>query len=117
MKNLKRIITLTFISTTLVILLFGFITINYDNLKQLTNAEGMSLGCGTTSYQKKNRELVLTEEAMNGQALFNMNCKSCHRLNQRLVGPALAGIFNRRDSAWIRKMIVNADKLILSGNE
>jgi mono/diheme cytochrome c family protein len=27
-----------------------------------------------------------------GEALFNGNCKACHRVKQKLVGPALAGV-------------------------
>lgn len=33
--------------------------------------------------------------AQNGQALFSSNCASCHQVNKRLVGPALAGIEDR----------------------
>lgn len=49
---------------------------------------------------------------MSGEALFNSNCKACHRMNQKLVGPALAGVFERRDSVWIRTLIVNIDILL-----
>ena len=30
-----------------------------------------------------------------GQALFNADCKACHRVKQKLVGPALAGVEGR----------------------
>ena len=33
--------------------------------------------------------------AQNGQSLFASNCASCHQVNKRLVGPALAGIEER----------------------
>ncbi len=33
--------------------------------------------------------------AQNGQALFSSNCASCHAVNKRLTGPALAGIEQR----------------------
>src|SRR6478672_7724985 len=33
--------------------------------------------------------------AQGGQALFSANCASCHQVNKRLVGPALAGVESR----------------------
>jgi mono/diheme cytochrome c family protein len=33
-----------------------------------------------------------------GQKIFKANCTPCHRIHQRLVGPALAGVFERRAS-------------------
>jgi mono/diheme cytochrome c family protein len=51
-----------------------------------------------------------------GQKIFKANCTPCHRIRQRLVGPALAGVFERRDSLWIIKMIRNSSQLIASGD-
>ncbi len=40
-----------------------------------------------------------------GEALFNGNCKSCHRVDKKLVGPALKDIENRAPSIrWIFRM-------------
>ena len=51
-----------------------------------------------------------------GEKLFNANCKACHRIHQKLVGPALAGVLERRDSLWVIKMIRNSAQLIASGD-
>lgn len=51
-----------------------------------------------------------------GRAVFEANCKVCHRLDQKLLGPALRGSFQRSDSLWYRKMIKNAPALIRSGD-
>ena len=52
-----------------------------------------------------------------GEALFNGNCKSCHRVKQKLVGPALAGVENRAPSIdWIKAWIRNPAKVIASGD-
>jgi mono/diheme cytochrome c family protein len=51
-----------------------------------------------------------------GQKLFKTNCTPCHRINQKLVGPALVGVLDRRDSLWVVKMIRNSSKLIASGD-
>jgi len=53
-----------------------------------------------------------------GEAVFNANCKSCHRVKEKLVGPALAGIEGRAPSiSWIKDWIHNSSKVIASGDE
>lgn len=53
-----------------------------------------------------------------GEALFNGNCKSCHRVKQKLVGPALAGIEDRAPSIqWIKDWVRNPARMIASGDE
>ncbi len=52
-----------------------------------------------------------------GEALFNGNCKSCHRVKQKLVGPALAGVETRVPSLdWIKSWVRNPAKMIASGD-
>lgn len=52
-----------------------------------------------------------------GEALFNGNCKSCHRVKQKLVGPALAGVETRVPSIeWIYNWVRNPAKVIASGD-
>lgn len=53
-----------------------------------------------------------------GDALFNGNCKSCHRVKQKLVGPALAGVEKRVPSIeWIYSWVRNPAKVIASGDD
>lgn len=53
-----------------------------------------------------------------GEALFNGNCKACHRVKQKLVGPALAGIEDRAPSIdWIKSWVRNPARMIASGDE
>ena len=45
--------------------------------------------------------------AQDGEKLFRANCASCHKLDKKLVGPALAGVQDRWESeealiAWIQ---------------
>jgi mono/diheme cytochrome c family protein len=52
-----------------------------------------------------------------GEALFNGNCKSCHRIKQKLVGPALAGVETRVPSIkWVYDWVRNPAKVIASGD-
>ncbi len=53
-----------------------------------------------------------------GEALFNGNCKSCHRVKQKLVGPALADVETRAPSIdWIYSWVRNPAKMIASGDD
>lgn len=50
------------------------------------------------------------------QALFRHNCMSCHSIEQNLVGPALKGVTERRDSAWLYSFIKNSQEMIQAGD-
>lgn len=52
-----------------------------------------------------------------GESLFNANCKSCHAVKRKLVGPALAGVEGRAPSIkWIIEWVKNPAKVIASGD-
>ena len=50
------------------------------------------------------------------QSLFRHNCMSCHSIEQNLVGPALKGVTERRDSAWLYSFIKNSQEMIQAGD-
>jgi mono/diheme cytochrome c family protein len=55
--------------------------------------------------------------AQDGHALFTSNCASCHKVNAKLVGPALAGVEDRWPSrAKIHDWVHNSTKVIQSGD-
>lgn len=45
--------------------------------------------------------------AAKGQQIFSGTCAACHKMDQRYVGPALAGVSKRRSPEWIMNMILN----------
>jgi mono/diheme cytochrome c family protein len=52
-----------------------------------------------------------------GEALFNANCKACHRVKQKLVGPALEHVYDRAPSIqWIKDFVHNSSAVIASGD-
>ncbi len=55
-------------------------------------------------------------DAANGRKLFKANCASCHKLDKKLVGPALAGVTERRETEWLVKWIRNNAELRASGD-
>jgi mono/diheme cytochrome c family protein len=53
-----------------------------------------------------------------GKQLFDANCKTCHRVDKKLVGPALAGVYDRAPSIdWIKSFIHNSSAVIASGDK
>jgi mono/diheme cytochrome c family protein len=53
-----------------------------------------------------------------GESLFKANCASCHRVDQKLVGPALKGVTERAPSIdWIVSFVQNSQKMIAAGDE
>jgi mono/diheme cytochrome c family protein len=53
-----------------------------------------------------------------GKQLFDTNCKTCHRVDQRLIGPPLAGVEERAPSVqWIIDFVRNSSAVIASGDE
>jgi len=51
-----------------------------------------------------------------GKELFNTNCAACHNLDKPMTGPALRGVANKYDKAWLYKWIKNSSALIASGD-
>jgi mono/diheme cytochrome c family protein len=52
-----------------------------------------------------------------GDALFKSNCAQCHAVNEKVVGPALAGITKRRPISWLIPWVKNSAKVVASGDE
>lgn len=53
-----------------------------------------------------------------GESLFKNNCASCHSTGaEKLVGPGLAGIDQRRPMEWIIKWVHNPQGMIDSGDD
>ena len=52
-----------------------------------------------------------------GNTLFKGNCAQCHALNDVVVGPALAGLHQRRSEQWLIPWIKNSSKVVASGDK
>lgn len=52
-----------------------------------------------------------------GKQLFDANCRTCHRVSERLIGPPLAGVWERAPSLeWIHNFVRNSSAVIASGD-
>ena len=62
--------------------------------------------------------LVSNVHAQDGKALFSANCASCHAINKRLTGPALAGVEDRwPDKKLLHQWIKNNAAVLKSGDK
>ncbi|MBF9224101.1 cytochrome c [Hymenobacter sp. BT662] len=52
-----------------------------------------------------------------GDVLFKNNCAQCHAVNEQVVGPALAGIRQRRPVSWLIPWVKNSSKVVASGDD
>lgn len=49
--------------------------------------------------------------AKKGEAVFDLKCYACHRLDKRLVGPPLGDILKRRKPEFVLNMMLNPDEM------
>ncbi len=47
-----------------------------------------------------------------GKIIYDEKCTICHMLNKRYIGPAPAGILERRTPEWIMNMILNSEQMV-----
>lgn len=110
----------------LIVLLIGFLALSAAGLiglpagKTLATQEGK--GAAPADSTALNTAYVPTSPVeaaaiVAGDALFKNNCAQCHAVNDKVVGPALAGINKRRPTPWLIKWVRNSSKVIASGDE
>jgi mono/diheme cytochrome c family protein len=51
-------------------------------------------------------------EAEEGKVVFDQRCASCHKADERYVGPALGGVVGRRSPEYVMNMILNPSGMI-----
>ncbi|MDX2283268.1 MAG: c-type cytochrome [Bacteroidia bacterium] len=61
--------------------------------------------------------LAQGQDVAAGEKLFNANCKSCHAVDKKVIGPALQGWKDRvPGDGWIYKWVRNSTEVIKSGD-
>lgn len=56
--------------------------------------------------------MVNVTMAKEGEAIFQLKCTACHKIDQKYIGPALKGVTERRSPEWIMNMILNPELMI-----
>lgn len=81
--------------------------------KRVQSSRDNQLSKGVGPVSSVNVNETIDEELSNrGAAIFNNLCVACHRMDTRLVGPALAGVTERRSPEWIMNMILNPQEMV-----
>jgi cytochrome c551/c552 len=52
-----------------------------------------------------------------GKMIFTARCASCHNVNKVIVGPALAGVDQRRSINWIINFVHSSQTMIKNGDK
>jgi len=55
-------------------------------------------------------------DAANGKSIFNSQCAACHKLDKKVVGPALGDVTQRRSTEWLVSWIKDNAALRASGD-
>ena len=53
-----------------------------------------------------------SEMAARGKAKFDAICVACHMVDQRMIGPAMEGVFERRSPEWVMNIILNPNEML-----
>jgi len=93
--------------------LLSFTSVRAQSDSTATEATNETSTETATSESGSFDEAVIAE----GESLFKANCRACHAVNQQLVGPALAGVYDRRPMDWIKAFVKNSQAVIASGDE
>lgn len=59
---------------------------------------------------------TLAAPSEEGKTIFAARCAACHNVNKVLVGPALAGVNDRRSIDWIVKFVHSSQTVVKSGD-
>lgn len=83
-------------------------------IKEVNNVTPVDLnnkGIGPIKNYSFSSEVNL-ELANEGKQVFNSKCTACHNVNRRLIGPAMAGIYERRSVEWVLNIMLNPDQML-----
>ena len=53
------------------------------------------------------------EMAAKGKTLFYSMCAACHQVDQRMLGPKMQGITERRTPEWIMNIMLNPQEMLM----
>lgn len=85
---------------------------NESSTAAVADPEAKSDSKGVGRFTSENLGPLDPAMAKKGEAIFVSKCASCHKLDeQKLVGPGLKGITERRTPEWILNMITNPENM------
>lgn len=51
-----------------------------------------------------------------GETIFKAQCTSCHQVHKQVVGPALAGVYDKRSKDWLYSWVQNSQAMVKAGD-
>ncbi|MBK8474317.1 MAG: cytochrome c, partial [Sphingobacteriales bacterium] len=51
-----------------------------------------------------------------GATLFKAQCTSCHQVHKKVVGPALAGVYDKYSKEWLYSWVKNSQSMVKAGD-
>jgi mono/diheme cytochrome c family protein len=115
MKNLNLIKKIQY---TLLLISISLISINCGEGKESANDSNPTV----STDPQKNKGIgpiksiplesnIDEKRASEGEKVFEAKCSACHKFDERVVGPALKGVTQRRSPEWIMNMILNPQEM------
>jgi cytochrome c551/c552 len=107
---IQRILLFIVLITIVLSIIFAF------SYREIEQPKPEIFYCGVTDYENYiiDSSIVINEK---GKTLFEDNCKSCHAVHTKEVGPALKDVTKRRSNKWLKKFIRNSSKLVGKGDK
>ncbi len=98
------------------LILFVIISFDWQNFQLFPIAQ-----CGggiptSTSHRTRASIDLQTPTYLQGELLFKANCTACHRIHEKLVGPALERLSDKYDKKWLYSFIRNSQEMIEEGD-
>lgn len=56
-------------------------------------------------------DVIDAEMAAHGKEVYEGKCTACHKATEKFIGPAPAGILERRSPEWVMNMILNPEEM------
>ena len=101
-----------------ILLLFIWVFSN-SNSSQLTDSDRQNALKKNTHVTANNPKVVSKSEQFDevmvskGSNIFYARCVYCHKLDkEKLVGPGLKGVTNRRSAEWVINTLMHLDKMV-----
>ncbi|MEJ6980810.1 cytochrome c3 family protein [Pedobacter sp. P351] len=111
-----RSISLFFRSVAKSLILVSSLSIGIQSYAQNSTDTSTAAVQGASGSAAAGAPAAAAGDAAAGGALFKQKCTACHGIDRAVVGPALKGIQDRHDQAWLNKWIKNSQALVASGD-
>jgi mono/diheme cytochrome c family protein len=47
-----------------------------------------------------------------GKEIFEANCTTCHKVEDKYIGPPMAGVMDKRTPEWVMNMMLNPEEMV-----